>query len=58
MWKKVQVGRSREPKIGKPTLIETTLDESLLQSMSGTPPRKEQNVCRKVDSKALPALPP
>jgi hypothetical protein len=57
MWKKVQIGRPREPKIGHPTLIETTLDENTLQSMSNIPPRKGPNIDLKDDFKALPVLP-
>lgn len=52
MFKKMQMGRSREPKISNPVLLDTTLDLSHLRSSSGSPvlPLKD-------DSKDLPALP-
>ena len=57
MWKKVQKSRLRDSKIGPPILTDTTLDPTVLQSISENPVAKNQNVGNKEVSKDLPALP-
>ncbi|KAL2222806.1 hypothetical protein M432DRAFT_538797 [Thermoascus aurantiacus ATCC 26904] len=57
MWKRMQIARSREPHIGNPTLIETTVDEKTLQTMKRVPGKRDDIAGGSKDSKNLPALP-
>lgn len=57
MWKKMQINRSREPKIGNPTLVGTTLDQKILQSISVNPPTPDRVPGLRNSYKELPALP-
>jgi len=57
MWKRMQIARSREPHIGNPTLIETTVDEKTLQTMKRVPGKRDDIAGASKDSKNLPAPP-
>jgi hypothetical protein len=58
MWKKLQANLTREQKIGLPTLVETTLDQGILESITGNPAKGSRSVAYNDDSKELPPLPP
>lgn len=52
------MNRLRESKIGAPIVVDTNVDQAVLQSISGNPVPRGLNAGYKSVSKDLPALPP